>query len=100
MTQNSLRELIEGIVDRRLEQQLAQLLSAEVATPRPNKPAPARWSESDKRSIVEDALSGMSMVQMARKYGRTQGAIRLRLYGKKAGLLRRSTVVAQGDTTQ
>lgn len=93
MTQNGLRELIEGIVDRRIQQQLAELLSVEVEAPRPTKPAAARWTESDKRAIVEDALSGMTMAQMARKYGRTQGAIRLRLYGKKAGLLRHSTVV-------
>ncbi len=41
----------------------------------------------------------MSLAQMARKYGRTQGAIRLRLYGKKAGLLRKSNLAQPWQAT-
>ena len=85
-----LRDIVDARVDRRVDQRLAELLSMGFEEDKPRRPAPARWTEEEKRAVVQDALSGMSIDQMARKYGRTVGAIRLRLYGKKAGLLHNS----------
>ena len=90
MSRNPLQAMIEQVVDQRVDQRFAELLSLGFDTEKPPRPSAARWTEEDKRQVVQDALSGMSMEQMARKYGRTVGAIRLRLYGKKAGLLHKS----------
>jgi transposase-like protein len=51
------------------------------------KPSGKRWSAADKRQIVRDYVGGMTFAELARKYNRTIGAIRLRLVGKKAGLM-------------
>lgn len=90
MSRNPLQAMIEQLVDQRVDQRFADLLSLGLETDKPKRPAASRWTEEEKRAVVQDALSGMSMEQMARKYGRTVGAIRLRLYGKKAGLLHNS----------
>lgn len=84
-----LKVAVEQMVDRRFNERFSQLLGLDPTPNKPSRPAATRWTEDQKKAIVADALSGMSMSQMARKYGRTQGAIRLRLYGKKAGLLRK-----------
>jgi hypothetical protein len=99
MSDRTLRQVIEDLVDQRINERFSELLAIDLQPPRPSRPAAARWSEDEKRAVVEDALSGMSLPQMARKYGRTQGAIRLRLYGKKAGLLRKSNLAQPWQAT-
>ena len=54
---------------------------------RPAKPSGQRWTTPEKREIVRDYVGGMTFAELARKYNRTVGAVRLRLVGKKAGLM-------------
>jgi len=50
-------------------------------------PSGQRWTTAEKRQIVRDYVGGMTFAELARKYNRTVGAVRLRLVGKKAGLM-------------
>ena len=89
MSEGTLAQMIEAIVDRRFDERFAELLGQQAPTTRPQKrgrPAPPHWTAEEKAQVIRDALSGMTLAQMSRKYGRSVGAIRLRLYGKKAGL--------------
>jgi len=46
------------------------------------------WSEQEKQDVVSDYQAGMTMLGLARKYGRTQKAIHDRLWHVQYGLLR------------
>ena len=50
-------------------------------------PTSRRWSTREKREVVRDYVGGMTFAELARKYNRTAGSLRLRLVGKKAGLM-------------
>ena len=95
----AMEKVAERTFDRRIEQMLGELLgSTPQAHTRPTKsrrPGPPKWTEAEKQQVVRDAWSGMSMSQMAKKYGRSVGAIRLRLYGKKAGLMNNEKFLRQ-----
>jgi len=68
-------------------QQPTQQTTVTRASRRSAKPSGQRWSTQDKRQLVRDYVGGMTFAELARKYNRTIGAIRLRLVGKKAGLM-------------
>lgn len=100
MRSSDYREIIRDIVNECLNERYALMLRQSTpsqssrSASRARRKAPPAWTEDQKRAIVRDCLDGMSMTQMARKYGRTVGAIRLRLYGSKAGLMNDEQAVA------
>jgi|LakMenEpi03Aug12_release.lakeMendotaPanAssembly.Ray.scaffolds.fasta_scaffold249683_3 hypothetical protein len=55
------------------------------------------WSAEEKRSVVADFEGGMTMLGLARKYGRTQKAIHDRLFHVQYGLMRPQTVTHWQD---
>jgi hypothetical protein len=55
------------------------------------------WSEREKQDVVTDYKSGMTMLGLARKYGRSQKAINDRLWHVQYGLLRREPAPAWQD---
>ena len=46
------------------------------------------WTDQEKNDVVTDYKSGMTMLGLARKYGRTQKAVHDRLWHATYGLLR------------
>jgi hypothetical protein len=69
------------------QQPTQQTTTTPRAPRRSAKPSGQRWPAQDKRQLVRDYVGGMTFAELARKYNRTIGAIRLRLVGKKAGLM-------------
>lgn len=55
------------------------------------------WSAEEKRGVVADFESGMTMLGLARKYGRTQKAIHDRLFHVQYGLMRPQNVTHWQD---
>jgi hypothetical protein len=55
------------------------------------------WSEREKQDVVTDYKAGMTMLGLARKYGRSQKAINDRLWHVQYGLLRREPAPAWQD---
>lgn len=49
------------------------------------------WTDQEKRDIVADYRSGMTLRGMARKYGRSIESIRTRLFHYRDGLVRTGT---------
>ena len=47
----------------------------------------ARWTENDKRNLLVDYMAGLTVKQLARKYGRSEDAIKSRLEHPQYGQL-------------
>lgn len=93
MSGDTLRDILRDIVREEarsaVREEFASLLSMELPRARGRKArnGTRRWTEADKAGLVADARRGMSIQELADKYGRTTSAIRDRLYHGKWGLL-------------